>query len=629
MARPEGTPRADYPRPQAQRPTWLCLNGDWGFELDPGDSGLERQILSRALDDTIVVPFAPESAYSGIGNTDFLRSVWYRKEVRLPPEWAGRKILLHFQAVDYEATVFVNGTEAGRHRGGYTPFTCDITHLTSPASDTVIVVRARDEPGRAQPRGKQSERFSPYGSRYPRTTGIWQTVWLEPVPDSWLSRPRITPNLHSASFQVGVRVHGSRAGLAVRCTVADARGDIVTTVVPADVDFTPSATLAIPPGRVRLWTLDDPHLYTLRIRLEVERTGEVVDELSSYAGLRSLAAVDGVMLLNGEPCFQRLVLDQGHWPGGGLTAPSDEMLAGDIVLAKAAGFNGARAHERVPEERWLYHCDRLGYLVWAEFPDWGNRNRGSEQDHIRFPIEYATQWLEVLERDYSHPCIVAWCALNETEQRRGAEVTELDDATLGLFLAARLADQTRPVLDVSGYTHRLKETDLIDCHDYEQDPAVFADHLAGGPAAMLDRENEPLGYTASSFYEGQPFFVSEFGGSLWTEEPMANETNEADGSSWGYGRRPGSKDELLERFTALCTLLLDDKLVAGYCYTQLTDTYQEANGLFTFERVPKLSLERMHAVQSRQAVIERPNEVVTDTSLRPEHQPGNAHAQEM
>ena len=592
-------PRSEYPRPQFVRPEWLCLNGEWQFEMDAGDSGRERGLARRPLRDRITVPFCPESVLSGIGHTDFMNAVWYRREVAVPPEWAGRRVLLHFQAVDYDTTVWVNGREVGRHRGGFTPFTCD---LGDAGGQTVAIsVRARDPHRGPQPRGKQSSDYENDGCLYTRTTGIWQTVWLEPVPmRASLGRPRLTPDVAGGPFRLEQPIRGERRGLRLRATLADALGPVATAECPAESDFTPQLDLLVPEARRRLWSPADPHLYDIELSL-IGPDGGVVDQALSYAGLRSVTVNGNAFLLNGERIFQRLVLDQGFYPDGIMTAPSDEALCRDIELSLAAGFNGARLHQKVFEERFLYHADRLGYLVWGEFGDWGAAGHGPNDDHQHFGATYLTQWLEALERDYSHPSIIGWCPLNETWQAIGDPIRELDDVTRGMFLATKALDRSRPVLDASGYSHRVAETDVYDSHNYEQSPEIF--HLIysatalGYPFVNLSPEKKPR--AISTPYAGQPYFVSEFGGIWWANDALPEE------ESWGYGQRPASIDEFYARFEGLCAVLLDNEAMFGYCYTQLTDVFQEQNGLYTFDRRPKFDLARLRAVQGRPAAYER------------------------
>ncbi|HPO13902.1 MAG TPA: glycoside hydrolase family 2 TIM barrel-domain containing protein [Candidatus Hydrogenedentes bacterium] len=589
-------PRPEYPRPQFVREQWLCLNGEWEFEMDPGDTGLERGLLDRSLKDRIQVPFCPESRLSGIGHTDFMTAVWYRRSVKVPAEWAGSRILLHFQAVEYDATVWVNGEEVARHRGGFTPFTCDITQQAGQREAVTIVVRARDYTRRPQPLGKQSHLFQNHGCLYTRTTGIWQTVWMEPVPETALLRPRITPDVSNASFHIEQRLSRNRRGLYIRARITDEAGDVSGGMCAADHDFSGRIVLPVPEPRRHLWKPGDPHLYGILIEL-VDESENVIDRLESYAGLRSVAIDGKAVRINGEAVFQRLVLDQGYYPEGILTAPSDTALQRDIELSIQAGFNGARLHQKIFEERFLYHADRLGYLVWGEFPDWGCAEQGPVEDHQHPGATYMTQWLEVLERDYSHPSIVGWCPLNETWQPVSDRITVLDDITRGMFLAAKAMDGTRPVLDASGYSHRVHGSDIYDSHDYDQNPETF---LARHESLLNEQPfvNKHEDRDISIPYRGQPYFVSEFGGIWWNPKARPGE------DSWGYGERPKTIEEFYVRFAGLCGALLDNPNMFGYCYTQLTDVFQEQNGIYLFDRGVKFNMARLRGIQQRRAAIE-------------------------
>jgi beta-galactosidase/beta-glucuronidase len=616
-------PRPEHPRPQFFRPDWLCLNGEWEFEIDAGDSGLARKLLQRPLKNKILVPFCPESKLSGVEHTDFMAAVWYRRTAAIPKKWAGKRLLLHFQAVDYDATVWVNGVEVGRHRGGFTPFPCDLSGVAKAGETMTIVVRARDDHRPPQPRGKQSQRFENHGCHYTRTTGIWQTVWLEAVPQSYLLRPRITPDVAKGVVRVeqpisrrtnsgGIGVSPVHSGIqkstggdacatilgnvSLRATLRDKKGVVASETVSARSDFSPRLDLEIPKKRRRLWSPNDPHLYDLQIELLDER-GKTLDNVTSYAGLRSVTIDGKAILINGEKVFQRLVLDQGYYPDGIMTAPSDAALRRDIELSLAAGFNGARLHQKVFEERFLFYADKLGYLVWGEFPDWGCGGYGANDDHQQPTASYITQWLEAVERDYSHPSVVGWCPMNETWQSITDRVSALDDVMRGMFLATKAMDTTRPVLDTSGYSHRVAETDIYDCHDYEQDPVQFARNHAGTRDGK-PFYNGPKDKPWSIPYRGQPYFVSEFGGIWWNPDAKKGE------DSWGYGERVKSIEEFYRRFEGLCNVLLDDPSMFGYCYTQLTDVFQEQNGIYKFDRRAKFDLNRLRAIQQKRAAIE-------------------------
>ncbi len=593
-------PRPEYPRPQFVRPDWQCLNGEWQFEIDGGDSGLERGLVTRPLSGKITVPFCPESELSGIGHTDFMLAVWYKKEITVPEDWKGRHILLHFGAVDYDSTVWVNGTEVMRHRGGFTPFSVTLKDVTG--GDTFLVtLRARDDWRGPQARGKQSTRYESHGCWYTRTTGIWQTVWMEPVPVISLKRPRITPDTANSAFHLELPLTQNKPGYTLTATLKDSAGEVCTASVAAHLDLAPRLTLAIPEGRKHLWSIADPFLYDLDIAL-LDEGGGVADSAASYAGLRSVA-IDGLAIkINGEAIFQRTVLDQGYYPTGIMTAPTDADLVADIQRSLEVGFNGARLHQKVFEERFLYHADRLGYLVWGEFGNWGCNHFGPQGDAQQPGVTYITQWLEALERDYSHPSIIGWCPLNETDQPLTDRIQVLDDVTHGMYLATKAMDLTRPVLDTSGYSHRVRGQDIYDSHDYiwETDWAVGFANFQKRHAKMAEGKvfiNE--GTRQSVPYEGQPYWVSEFGGFKWVLDRAGA------GDTWGYGGAPTSLEDFYLRFQAVCDTLLDNPLMFGYCYTQLTDITPELNGIYTYDRRLKFDAARLKAIQSKPAAIEQ------------------------
>jgi beta-galactosidase/beta-glucuronidase len=595
-------PRPEHPRPQFQRSDWLNLNGHWEFEIDAGDSGLERGLLQKKFSRTITVPFCPESELSGIAHVDFMAAVWYRRVVKIPKKWGDRRVLLHFQAVDYDATIWVNGKEVARHRGGFTPITVDLHGIVASGEDATIVVRARDDARAMGPKGKQAFVYGNTDCHYTRTTGIWQTVWMEPVAATYLKRPRITPDVTNGRFTFHLPMVGDRGGHKLTVTVSDGGKVVGKTTIAADADFIPTAEVAIPSSQRRLWSIEDPHLYNVTIELK-NQSGKTIDTVTSYAGLRGITIEGKAVKINGETVFQRLVLDQGHYASGILTAPTDRALIDDIKLSMKAGFNGARLHQKVFEERFLFHADKLGYLCWGEFPDWGCNMEGPAGNNQQPSGTYITQWCEAIERDYSHPSIVGWCPLNETWQKITDKITVLDDITRGMFLATKAMDTTRPVLDTSGYAHRVFETDIYDSHDYEQNVEKFRikqSGLAQGKP-FVNPDPDAQGNRKEHFsvpYNGQPYFVSEFGGIWWNPDAKPGE------DSWGYGERCKTLEEFFVRFEGLCAVLLDDPEMFGYCYTQLTDVFQEQNGIYRFNRQSKFDLKRIRAAQIRPAAIE-------------------------
>lgn len=567
-------PRPEHPRPDFERADWLNLNGEWEFEIDAGDTGEERGLVAaKHFSRRITVPFCPESPLSGIGHLDFMEAVWYRKRVVVPRAWQGRRLLLHFGAVDYEATIWVNGVKAGGHRGGFVQFTLDITDVARPGTNE-IVVRAVDRLRTGQqPGGKQSNRYHSYGCSYRRTTGIWQTVWLEAVGTAYLERIVATPDLDSGCLAIQADVCGPVAALHV--AVHAGKRLVAETTVPAAWRGT-SAFLEVP--NVRAWTPSDPFLYD--VTLTLSDAGECVDRVRSYVGFRKIYIEGHKVYLNDKALFQRLVLDQGFYPDGIMTAPSDRALKRDIEMSMAMGFDGARLHQKVFEPRFLYWADRLGYLCWGEHPDWGcDHANAAAMENL------ASEWVEELQRDRNHPCIVGWCPLNETPVLQRAESVAF------LYKLTRAIDPSRPIIDTSGYVH--VATDIDDNHDYTQDPAEFGKRqnpLAQGRPFRNFPEQE-------ASYRGQPFICSEYGGIWWNP-------GQRDEESWGYGDRPRSEKAFIERFRGLTETLLKNPAMSGLCYTQLTDVEQEVNGLYTFRRQAKFDPKTIAAILRQPAAIE-------------------------
>jgi len=576
-------PRPEYPRPQWVRDEWLNLNGEWEFwegtEAREGAQPCAPTVTADGHTRRIVVPFAPESRLSGIGKTDFMAFVWYRRGFRLPEGWEGKTVLLHFGAVDYAATVWVNGRLAGRHQGGYSSFGFDITALLR-AGENELVVRAIDYTrSPLQASGKQSDKLESYGCLYTRTTGIWQTVWLEAVPTAHLGQARLVPDLVADPPRLLVIAPVSEAGigLTVEAVVRAEGSEVARATGPVGVD---GACLSLDLPEARLWSPDHPFLYDLEVRLLDGDT--VVDRAQSYFGMRHISLDGPAIRLNGEPVFQRLVLDQGYYPDGIYTAPSDEALRRDIELSQAMGFNGARLHQKVFEPRFLYWADKLGYLCWGEYPSWG---LGLSQAGVLERV--LPEWLEVVARDCNHPSIVGWCPFNETANEPPRDVLR------AVYWATKAADPTRPVMDTSGYTHAV--TDVDDCHDYEQDPVKFAEHHRAFAEGGQPRRNHP---EFDAPYDGQPFFVSEYGGIWWNP-------GQKDEKAWGYGDRPKSETEFLARYRALTEALLFHPRMCGFCYTQLYDIEQEVNGLYTYDRRPKFDAKVIRAINEQRAAIER------------------------
>lgn len=565
------TPRAEYPRPQLVRPDWLCLNGEWEFEIDNQQSGKDRGLYKDGeFTKKIIVPFSPESVLSGIGNTDFMNAVWYRRDITVPAEWLknGKRTLLHIGACDYQTDIWVNGEWIGSHIGGYVSFSFDITDALCEGENRVVILATDNLRTSNQPSGKQCHNFHSEGCLYTRTTGIWQTVWLENVSNAYISNINYVTDIKQKMVLVTAECKNAKDKeiTAVASFNGEKMGE-VSGVVTGKV-----ITLALPLKEVYLWDTKTPNLYDLTITM-----GE--DKVESYFGVREVSWTDGIFYLNGKPTFQRLVLDQGFYPDGIITAPSDEELLGDIKRSMDMGFNGARLHQKIFEPRFLYHCDKMGYMVWGEHANWGADLKAPDVWQAFLP-----EWLEAVRRDCAHPSIIGWCPINETQYNQNQWFVKM------LIDMTNAVDGTRPIIDASGWRHfSWSGTDLLDAHDYEQDVEIFTKHYL--PLAQGENVEYPHCHEA-----GRISFMSEYGGIKWTDK--------TDEDAWGYGNAPKTEEEFIERYRGLTLSLLKNKAFSGFCYTQLTDVEQEQNGLYTYEREPKFDCKIIAEINRTPAAIE-------------------------
>lgn len=565
--------RPEHPKPQFMRSDWINLNGQWEFEMEHSYCCAQPVAYEQGapMSAAITVPFCCESQLSGVGYKDFIQSVWYRRNVTLTKDQLQGRTVLHFGAVDYIATVFVNGQKCGSHTGGYVSFSFDITDYVRTGENTITVHVQDDTRSPLIPSGKQSMERESRLCHYTRTTGIWQTVWLEFTPKCYIKNVKYYPDTENC----GIRICAQLEGQGVLGVEAAFEGRYMGSVTCHS--FGGYAEVFLPLLESHLWDLGQGNLYDL-----VLTYGE--DRVASYCGLRSIAYTGHKFLLNGHSVFQRLVLDQGFYPDGIYTAPTEEALVADIDRAMAMGFNGARLHEKVFEERFLYHCDKKGYLVWGEFPDWGLDL--SRPDGVNNMIP---EWLEEIERDFNHPSIVTWCPLNEIWERDGK--SPLPELIRMIYRITKSADPTRPCVDASGGFHGT--TDIYDLHDYEQDPEKFKkyyqdfakDFTITSPSAFHHRQ---------AYDQKVPFLLSEYGGMLWDKG----------NDGWGYGNAPQSPEEFLDRLQKLTDVLLDNEKMFGFCYTQLYDVEQEKNGLYTYERQAKFDPSVIYPIISRPAAIE-------------------------
>lgn len=570
----------------------MSLDGPWGFSYDDANRGLDEHWQDRAdvYTRTIQVPFPPESSASGIGDTDFHPIVWYRRTFQMPEAYEGRRLLLHCGAVDYRASVWLNGQLVITHEGGHTPFFTDITTALSTGMEQVLVIRAEDIPGDlAQPRGKQDWQEQPHGIWYQRTTGIWQPVWLEPVSSVHILQLRWTPDLDRGTLGMILRLENSES-FYVRIRLQLILHD---TIIVDDIYQVQGTELqrqiAIDRAGMMnrdqlLWSPAHPNLIHAKVSILID--GHIVDEVHSYVGLRNVGVERGRFMLNGRPYYLRFVLQQGYWPQTHLAAPDDEALRREVELIKELGFNGVRLHQKVEDPRFLYWCDRLGLLVWGEMANAYIFTTTAMERFVR-------EWMDVLARDYSHPCIVGWAPLNESwgvpnVPRDGAQRHFVQV----LYHLTKALDPTRPTIANDGWEHFI--SDIYSVHDYSFDGEILRERYGSIEAIgrTLDEVQPSYRFVALPGYQhtNEPIMLTEFGGISYHPHP---------GAHWyGYGTVQ-DRDAFLDKYRELVEALLDSPAVAGFCYTQLTDTEQESNGLLTANREPKLDPAAVRAITQR------------------------------
>ena len=578
-----------YPRPQLQRTQWTSLNGAWRFRYDD-----ERAFTTPQDIDSwpmrISVPFPPESQASGIGDRGFHKVCWYQRDFDLQP--AGDRVILRFGAVDYAARVWVNGSLAVTHEGGHTPSWADITHLLDPSGRQTVTLRAEDDPFElTKPRGKQDWQLEPHSIWYPRTTGIWQTVWLERVARTYVEKIRWTPQVEGFSIGFEARIVGDTAeDLSVEMLLRHGQRLLARDryqVVEGEVDrFIVLSDPGIDDFRNELlWSPERPTLLDATIRLY--RGNELIDEFSSYTALRSVKILRDRFMLNGRPYVLRLVLDQGYWPDTLLAAPSDAALKRDVELAKAMGFNGVRKHQKIEDPRYLYWADKLGLMVWEEMPSAYRFTRTAIKRTVR-------EWSEAIERDYSHPCIIVWVPFNESWGV--PELTSVQTqrhAVEALYHLTKTLDATRPVIGNDGWES--SATDIVGIHDYDANTEHIRQRYGAElpPEGLFDRRRPGGRILTLDGYPhlGKPIMLTEFGGIAFQTRPPRGEKKK---KVWGYTEAK-SAEEFEQLYEKLLFTVIHTALFSGFCYTQFADTFQEANGLLNADRTPKIPLETIAA----------------------------------
>lgn len=577
--------RQEYPNPQFERKNWQNLNGEWDFDFKKAVHGFKfSENETRAVElckrntytHKINVPFCIESRLSGIGYTNFVNMAWYRKKVSINKN--DGKVFLHIGAADYLTTVLINGKFAGSHKGGYTSFKFDITDLAENGENEIFILCEDCVKNPLVIRGKQSERKKSHNCDYTRTTGIWQTVYLEYTPENYIKNFRIYPDTENCN----ITLHADFEGTADFNCTAYYDGKEVGSIECKSANG--SKIFQIPLSEKHQWEVGKGRLYDLKLSF-----GD--DVVSSYFGLRDVKLDGFKFLINGKSVFQRLVLDQGFYKDGIYTAPSEEDLINDIKLSTALGFNGARLHQKVFEPRFLYNCDKMGYIVWGEYANWG-----LDYSSPKSLAVFLAEWSEAVNRDFNHPSIIGWCPFNETWDYHGRK--QYDELLSTVYDYTKAVDSTRPCIDTSGNFH--VKTDIYDVHDYTYDATLFKRNYDRLVTENELYEHVLLDNPGRQKYGGQPVFVSEYGGIKWETDNTVK--------SWGYGKDVKTEDEFAERYIGLTDALITNKKMFGFCYTQLYDIEQEQNGLYTYDRKKKFSdaiYAKIKAVNLKTAEIEK------------------------
>ena len=576
-----------YPRPQLKRESFFLLNGQWDFAFEDENIGvLEGWSHTVRGDRKINVPFTYETGKSGIGDERPHGVIWYWKNITITNEFKkDQSIQINFEGCDYHLDLWVNGVYKGSHDGAYTRFAFELGKFAE-GEEVLLSIRVEDPHSEEQVRGKQRWLSDNYGCWYVQTTGIWKDVWLEQVSDDYVEKIKITPDIYKKTVTIHTMCHSNKENLIMKSDVYfegkfinSVSGKLEAGVCQMDIDV---YNKYVGEWGIELWSPDAPNLYTLKISI-LDEDDNCKDEVESYFGMRDIRIRNGLVLLNGQPLYQRLVLDQGYWKDTGLTPENDDVLLKDIEYVKRMGFNGVRKHQKTESDRFLYWCDVHGLLVWGEGPSFYKYSDKAAKNFVR-------EWTEIVEQNYNHPCIIIWTPLNESW---GVPAIERDvcqqNYSQAVYHLTKSLDSTRPVISNDGWEHTT--SDILTLHDYEEDGEIMRRKYLTKKEEVLSCEiyhnNFRAAYAQGFGYKGEPVLISEYGG-------IAFEDN--DKESWGYGEKVKTEEDFLERYKALTVGIKSLPYVCGYCYTQLSDVQQEKNGFLTEERRFKVNPEKIRAI---------------------------------
>lgn len=581
-------PRSEYPRPDFVRESFQCLNGEWEFAFDDDDLGLSERWYEAGddnFDRKIIVPYTYLCELSGINNQDFHDVVWYRRKTVFDRTIPESRFLLHFGAIDHEADIWIDSYHVCHHEGGNTPIEVDVTNEVAGAKEHVITVRAYDDSFDFEmTRGKQFWEKKSSGIFYTRTVGIWQSVWIEEVPPVYLKETKVTTDLDERMVEIEIDVAG--AEVAIATVDISLKGEKLLSEevevkhgkAKAKYWLNSAITLDWHHQESWVWCPENPVLFDIEYSVREMGKDTPADRVNSYFGFRKINVVNGKILLNNRPYKMKMLLDQGYFRKGLLTAPKDDDIRNDIEAAKEMGFNGVRKHQKVEDPRFLYWADKLGFLVWGEGPSSYEYSRLAAERHTR-------EWFEILRRDYNHPCIIAWVPLNESWGVH--EILDRKDEqahSLALYYLIKSIDTTRLVISNDGWTHT--KSDIVTIHDYSADRQELENRYSNLDNVISLFPGGHALFAKGYEYHGEPVMVTEFGGISFCKDGT---------EGWGYSNAE-SDDDFLERYRNVVEPLLNSENVQGFVYTQLTDVEQEINGLMTYDREFKVDPARIKEI---------------------------------
>ncbi|NLX83836.1 MAG: glycoside hydrolase family 2 [Clostridiales bacterium] len=585
----QNTAKSAHPRPDFKREDYQLLDGAWQFAFDDKNLGIKDHWdrPGHPLNMTIQVPFCYQSEKSGIHTDEIHPILWYRRAFSINPNWDGKHIWLRFGAVDFEAWVYVNGRMVGSHKGGYAPFGFDITqYLVQGEND--LCLRVVDTPDLSQPRGKQYWQRGLMGCWYTPVSGIWQSVYLEATGCSSFESIHVTPDIDRCEARIDSLITGK---MAAPLTLGyEVSLDGKTTHRGQWQSTTPRANLTLDMREagvdsLRYWRPEDPALYQLTLTLYQEN--KQLDRVTTYFGMRKIEVQNGQVLLNHQPIYQRLVLDQGYWPDTLLTPPDEEALIADVQWIKKLGFNGVRKHQKMEDPRFYHWCDRLGLLVWAELPACYTYNNQMLENNFGAMMDF-------INRDYNHPSIIAWVPFNESWGVREIYADKKQQSAARMLTQlCYAADGTRIVSANDGWEQT--ETDICALHDYAADGKTLKQHFADRAQVEKTGCDWRLAYAKGVVPTGEEaFIITEYGGIAMQNKGAQEDMGGM--ATWGYHDKVADEEAFLKRFEDVTSAIRSIPYCVGYCYTQLTDVMQEINGLLGPDRVPKADPDKIRAI---------------------------------